>query len=203
MGNSFYEFFSCLNFFFFVSYLRNNNLKKIIFLLLINSSISEKAIVQCNKQNIRKYWNEIAATTTAATAAAEKLKLLIFQFHSLESEFSGSEFCFSISSAASNRSMMLLSPIKYPSSWLPTSQFCLWVIWILSGTGPVFAKSINQQLACLRSWRKSKELPMISCDLKNSECSKVARMALRRWMYRGWRQSKKKWLILSFAIIVD
>lgn len=94
-----------------------------------------------------------------------------------------SELFFNCFSSVSNISIMLFNPVKYPSSWFPTSQCFLWVISTPSGVGPVLAKSISQQLACRRSWRNSRELPMISCALKNAECSRVARIAFKRWIY--------------------
>lgn len=117
-------------------------------------------------------------------AARDSVSSFRGELHSLESELSEPHFSMAVATSLKS-SMMLFNPIKYPSSWLPTSQFFLWVILMPSGTGPVFAKSISQQLACFRSWRNNSELPIISCDLKNSECSKVARMALRRCTYRG------------------
>lgn len=74
-------------------------------------------------------------------------------------------------------SIMLLMPIKYPSSWLPTVHALLWSITTDSGSSTVFAKSISQMLALVRSWTKRRELPITSCVWKKSEQSSVARIA--------------------------
>lgn len=128
-----------------------------------------------------------------------------FFVYPLESELFRSEICISFATVLKS-SIILFNPIKYPSSWFPTSQFFLCVIVILSGSEPVFAKSMSQQLACFRSCRNNKELPMISWVLKNSECSKVARIAFRRWTYFGCRcnkrnenQSHKKKLVFKIS----
>lgn len=145
-------------------------------------------VVQCNN---RKKLSKLLEWDCSFYVELLVMKVSSFrlQLHSLESELSEPHFSMALATSL-NRSMILFSPIKYPSSWLPTSQFFLWVILMPSGTGPVFAKSINQQLACFRSWRNNSELPIISCDLKNSECSKVARMALRRCTYRGFKKKR-------------
>lgn len=83
-------------------------------------------------------------------------------------------------------SIILLIPIKYPSSWFPTVHSLLWSITTCSGSSTVFAKSINQILALFRSWTKSRELPITSWEWKNSEQSSVALIAFSRWMYFVW-----------------
>lgn len=57
--------------------------------------------------------------------------------------------------------MRLLMPMRYPSSWLPTTQDELWSIFIFDGSSSVLAKSISHTLAFFWSWTKSNELPII------------------------------------------
>lgn len=63
-----------------------------------------------------------------------------------------------------NISSRLLMPIRYPSSWLPTTHSDVWLIRMSGGRTSVFAKSISHMLAFLLSCTNRSELPITCGD---------------------------------------
>lgn len=59
-----------------------------------------------------------------------------------------------------NMLIRLFSPIRYPSSWFPTTHFNECEMDIPFGKTNVLAKSISHTLALVLSWTNSRELPI-------------------------------------------
>lgn len=83
----------------------------------------------------------------------------------------------SLATKAVKMLMRLSIPIRYPSSWFPTTHGVLWSMFIPAGKGTVFPKSISHTQAFSESWTNNRELPM-SCKkekkIMNYHCVKIA-----------------------------
>lgn len=89
-------------------------------------------------------------------------------------------------------SIRLLTPIIYPSSWLPTTHSDEWSMASSGGRMSVLAKSMSHTFALFWSWTNSKELP-ITCKRTNlRHIQYVCKISIsifdlkQHCMYRNW-----------------